>query len=382
MKRSEKLVKDYGLVAGVVSVAVAFLIVVFVLLAEIGCIYPRKIEITVATDDSTKIYDGTELTGGYSITYGKLIDGHKLEAISKSSLVDIGEIENNIEFIVVDSTGADVTNRYKIKYKYGKLSVTARPLSFKADNGEKHYDGTPLECPRGNIVYGSLVKGHTMHVKDYAQYTEVGEYTNTVSIYIIDTAGNDVTEYYDITTTPGKLKVHGIRLNISTGNLTKIYDGQPATNSEWSLTSGKLDAGDELRVVEVLNFDGVGTVDNVIAHVVIDKNGYDVTNKYDIKYQYGKITVTPVSISIITGSTVEKYTGKPIGCNTYSMVSGTLCDGHSLSITGRTRSNVGMTYNDVLSYTVTATMPDGTKKDVSNCYTLTYTSGTITVSPQ
>ncbi len=142
-----------------------------------------------------------------------------------------------------------------------------------------------------------------------------------------------------------------------------------------------LDDGDVITVVDVMEFDGVGTKYNVIRHAVIDKNGKDVTHKYDIKYVYGSISVSPISISIETGSVVEKYTGKPINYNTYSIVSGALCDGHSLSITGKSRTDVGMTYNDVLSYAVTATMPDGTKKDVSNCYTLTYTSGTITVTP-
>ena len=381
MKRSEKLVKDYGLVAGIISVAVAFLIVVFVLLAELGCLYPRKIPITITTKTLNKAYDGTELTGGYLITNGDLAEGHELKIVSQSSLIGVGEVDNTIEFIVTDSTGADVTNRYNIHYKLGKLTVFPRCISLRSCNSEKNYDGTPLECPEYNIVSGSLIDGHTLNIKNYVQCTSVGQYPNDLSFGVVDSLGNDVTKLYDISFKAGTLTVRGIRLNISTGNLTKIYDGQPASNPEWTLKSGKLDDGDVITVVDVMEFDGVGTKDNVIRHAVIDKNGRDVTHKYDIKYVYGSISVSPISISIETGSVVEKYTGKPINYNTYSIVSGALCDGHSLSITGKSRTDVGMTYNDVLSYTVTATMPDGTKKDVSNCYTLTYTSGTITVIP-
>lgn len=379
MKQSDTLVKNSALVASILAVASAFLIVIFVFLAEIGCIIPRQIPLAIVTESAVKDYDGTALTAGFKITRGELIEGHSIEYVSQAQLIEVGRSPNEIEVRVVDRTGADVTNRYNINIKFGSLVVNKRPISIRTGSVKKIYDGTPLECTAYNITRGSVVPEHEIVVKTNASLTSVDTIPNEMTFSVVDGEGDDISDYYDISCQFGTLCVQGMPLFIETNSDNKIYDGVPLQNDEWNLLSGELDKGDSLVVIEKTVFDRVGVVDNVIRFNVVNTSGKDVTDKYNITFKYGTLTVTPKPLSIQMGSISQQYAGTPVYCHEYTMVSGELCEGHTMTVVGTSKSGVGSAFNDMVSYNVTATRSDGTKYDVSSCYKVSYVAGIITV---
>ena len=464
MKLSEKLVKVSASVAGVCAIASAFLLTVFVLLAELGMIHPRQISITVTSETVHEEYCGKAISGGLNITRGALADGHEIQILSQPALTEVGAVENEIAYIITDVTGADVTARYLVTESWGTITVQPRSLGVETVNAKKIYDGTPISGEKTQITWGSLVTGHTLVADHYASLEKVGVVDNTASIRILDavgrdvsgyysvelkcgtltvnprpltiatesakknydgkplknenyqikggslveghkievdhttvldrvgfvdnqiklrildTAGADVTDQYGVKASWGRLEIEGRYVKIVTESADKIYDGTPLSAPLWRITGGSLAAGDKLVLVDATSFDDVGKVDNVIRFAVKNANGEDVTDTYGISYSYGTLSVSPKTLSIQMGSGQKSYDGQPLYAHTYKIIAGSLCPGHTLTVTGKGRTDVGMTENDMVSYSIVATLADGTKKDVSKCYQVTHLAGTLKIT--
>ena len=459
-----QLVKSSGIVAGLLAVASAFLIVVFILLAEFGCIHPRKVDLMLASKDVTSVYSGEMITGGLDILHGDLLPGHEIQVLSQSGLIEVGQIENVIEYKIVDDTGADVTERYNIRQSWGTITVEKRPIVLSSDSASKSCDGTPLSKPTFSVTSGSLIAGHSVSIANPAILLNVGEIRNTMDFYVMDADGRNVTEFYDVVSSYGQLSIRKIELRVVTETASKTYDGSALRNENYRISSGQLREGHELRVVDSpclegvgtmenrlgfcvidaagndvtywydiqqnigslivsarklsiktgsgskaydatplsvdtyevtsgsltvgerivivgqTEFDGVGSADNVIRFVIRDSLGKDITDTYQITYVYGKLNVTPRTVSIEMGSAKKAYDGTPLTCSTYAMLQGSLCSNHVLTVVGRSRTDVGETYNDMISYKIMEMQADGTQKDVSHCYRVSYSSGKLTVT--
>lgn len=466
MKPSEKLVGWPAYVAGALAVACALLLVILIVLAELGAIHPRKIDLVVETDTVTREYDGTPLVGKAEIAYGQLLLGHSVKILSQSSITKVGSVPNTVDLLILDRTGADVTDRYNIRVKEGTLSitkrgvsllslggsrqyngepfqrpeiklymkyslgcnghnievinapsltevdvirneieyritsptgedvtdqyelynqrefleVTRRPIYVKTGTVSKDYNGEPLSCADFTIEKGSLIEGHEMRVVQSTKLTKVGMVDNELTFAVYNAAGDDVTGCYAITQNSGTLTVKGTRLTITTGSASQVYNGKPLTCDTWTLSGGTLRAGHKLSVIKTTSLENAGSTDNVMRFAVTDQSGKDVTEYYEFTYAYGKLNVTPCKITIRTGSAQKVYDGKPLSNNSYEIISGQLCSGHTLTIVGRSRTDVGTSYNDVVSYTIKTKDANGRTVDVSGGYELTYDSGRITVS--
>ena len=378
MKPTEKIAKAAPFVAGIVAIAAAALLVILILLAELGAIFPRRLTLGLVSEDKVKTYDGTPLMGELDVSYGALADGHTIEILAQTSIVAVGEAENEIEFRILDRTGADVTERYDISLKTGTLTVTPAAITVRSNSERKPYDGKPLSDEGFAYTSGKLFDDHSLVVTGSTTLESVGKVPNRMSFAVVDGAGNDVTYLYDIKVIEGTLEITGLPLRIKTGSASKVYDGSPLENVDYQIASGTLVAGHTMSRVGATSFDGVGTVDNVIRFVIKDASGKDVTALYQITYAYGTLSVTPRPLTIKTGSITRKYTGSAVYTDTYEIISGSLCAGHTLKIVGKRRTEVGYSYNDVVSYTITVES-DGKTVDVSHCYKLSYDSGTIQV---
>ena len=379
MKPTEKIAKFAPFVAGIVAVAAAVLLVVLILLAEIGAIVPRLIPLGLESRDRTKTYDGTPLQGSLVITSGALAEGHRIKILSQTTITTVGEAQSEIDFIIVDETGADVTNRYNVSLQTGTLTVKPTPITVQTGSASKAYDGKPLTQPTFTRTAGSLAPGHVLVVAGSTELTGAGIVPNEMSLRVVDEQGKDVSFLYEIDVVPGRLTVTGRPLTIKTGGSNTIYNGTAVSCHEYEVTSGELLAGHRVVADSYTSFEGVGSVNNVIRCRILDASGNDMTNIYNLKYAYGMLTVTPRHISIEMGSISKIYNGQPVYNDTYTIVSGELVGGHVLSVTGNRRTEVGVTPNDMVSYTIIATLPNGQKVDVSSCYKVAYSAGTITV---
>ena len=290
---------------------------------------PVEIELTAAS--KVRRYNGKPLTANdneYDITNnGKFVgeDGLANVTVTGSQTLP-GESASTITGHTLKE-GTKEQN-YAITYQPGKLTVT-KPLDsekhavvVKAQSGEKTYDGTPL------TVSGILVDdvaGDTFTWNDQT-FTVKGltaskEGTNvadsgTVKVQgtakILDAENNDVTEYFKVTKEDGSLTIHKVAIVLTSNNASKVYDGQPLTESGYTITSGAFVGEEGLASVTMKGSQTeVGSSFNTIIGYKLKSN--TLKGNYDIVTHSGTLTVTPVTDEItvtIKGKTlVTKYSG-------------------------------------------------------------------------
>ena len=274
---------------------------------------PVEIELTAAS--KVRRYNGNPLTANdneYDITNGEFVgeDGLANVTVTGSQTLP-GESASTITGHTLKE-GTKAQN-YAITYQPGKLTVT-KPLDsekhavvVKAQSGEKTYDGTPL------TVSGILVDdvaGDTFTWNDQT-FTVKGltaskEGTNvadsgTVKVQgtakIVDAENNDVTEYFKVTTEDGSLTIHKVAIGLTSNNASKVYDGQPLTESGYKITNGAFVGEEGLASVTMKGSQTeVGSSFNTIIGYKLKSNTQK--GNYNIVTHSGTLTVTPVTDQI------------------------------------------------------------------------------------
>ncbi len=158
------------------------------------------------SNDEIKIYDGDVIT---KVTHksGALMEGHRIVATPTAS-PNAGTALNTYEISIYDGE-TDVTDHYKIDKSYGVLVISRRPITVKAKDASKIYDGETLTC--NEIEYDSsyLLAGHNISSFEVeGSQTGYGRSDNVVkSVEITDADGTDVTSNYEINSVTGVLRV-------------------------------------------------------------------------------------------------------------------------------------------------------------------------------
>ena len=300
-------------------------------------ITPRRITITTA--GVTKPYDGSPLTKQeYTITseLGLATGDTIAQKTMTASQTTAGSTDNTISGIkikredgkvVYAENDSTIQNNYAITIVEGKLTVTKRPVTIKAKDAEKTYDGTVLTSAgyypdpknRYEITTGSLVTGDTI---DAATLSYSGSITHagTAQVTILGTEAtikrdeNNVTANYDITYTPGTLTVTQRPLEITAESADKIYDGTALTKNAYKITGNtSLANSEQIASVTVTGTQiAAATSSNVPSGAVI-KNGDndDVTSDYTIKYENGTLTVKKRAITITAENKESSYREEP-----------------------------------------------------------------------
>ena len=186
----------------------------------------KKRPVTITADSASKTYDGTALTKN-SVTASAasgdtgMISSHHVHTWTVSgSQTTAGSSYNTVTAATIyngassthggsgDTT--NVTNNYDITFAKGTLKVTARPITYKASDESKVYNGSTLKASNtATLTSGTLPSGHT------ATFTCAGEIgpdvssgTKTLSgVVIKNGSGVDVSSSFAITKNPGTLKI-------------------------------------------------------------------------------------------------------------------------------------------------------------------------------
>lgn len=165
---------------------------------------------------------------------------------------------------------------------------------------EKIYDGKPMEKWEGEFFYisqGTLKEGHTIHIdyelNDFFITYPHGYIVNVNKVTILDKDGNDVTLQYDITYEYGSVNILKRPITIHTGSCSKHYDGSAAYNNEWWIASGTLLSGHTIYIDIDMSITKIGSVPNVVSSFyILDENGKNVTDYYDVSFVYGTLEVS------------------------------------------------------------------------------------------
>lgn len=277
--------------------------------------------VRIKTVSKVKEYDGEFLSGdeegnNRNVIEG-LIEGHRAELAAGAAyptLIKVGTVSNAAEFRILDRFGNDITRNYSIVYDFGTLEVTKRHVKLKTPSASKEYDGTPLKAKNEDIsvLSGTIFARHHMVISDYS-ITNVWESgKNYASVTVLNDAGTDVTEFYDISYEYGDLTVTGRRITVKTAGATEYYSGAPIVNSSFSVTAGSLLKSFNHRLVasDLASITDVGEKPNAIVFTVL--GGYeDVTGNYIITPDWGtlKVLPRPITVTTITPANPHVYDG-------------------------------------------------------------------------
>lgn len=195
------------------------------------------------------------------------------------------------------------------------------PLTLKAQDASKTYDGEPLTQPGFDAT--GLVNDDTKHdislsMTADSTITDVGDKNNVIDEASVKLGGKALTEYsyYDVTYQPGKLTVNKITektITITAASDSKTYDGQPLTNNDYTFTEGVLVDGDLLTAVVEGSVTNVGDspADNVVTSYKVMRGDVDVTKNYTFAASVnGKLTINPRDVTFTGESDTLSYTGK------------------------------------------------------------------------
>ncbi|MDE5942808.1 MAG: transglutaminase-like domain-containing protein [Clostridia bacterium] len=283
--------------------------------------------ITITTADAEKTYDSEELScHEWEITKGSLVKGQEISVSMSAAITDAGEVENFAEAEISDGEG-DVTSNYSITYEYGTLKVNPIELHFITPTLSKTYDGKPLYSDPDDyrFVGGEPLTDHKLvSVKVVGTITEVGTVENSVEIQVAAANGTDISYNYSAVIDSGTLTVRGFGITVTTASSEKVYDGMPLTNPEWALYEGTpLIEGHKItQVVMPATQTAAGTSLNEITQItIVDENGADVTDNYEINYSIGTLVVLPRPLTIQSGSDSKDYNGTPLTCDKWEFTS-------------------------------------------------------------
>ena len=338
-----------------------------------------KKPVTVTADSVTQTYNGKVLSKG-TFTNTALVSGHVITCSVAGSITDVGSVYNvpiGAKIYTNSYKTTEVTSNYDISYVKGSLSVTARPVTYKADNQSKTYDGSELSASNTatETAGDGLVSGHTATFTCTGSITDKGSTTKTLSSVTIKSGSTDVTSNYSITKNNGLLTISARGTTVIAGSKSKTYDGTAL--SYYNATASHLASGHTLSSYtcsgSITNF---GSVNNVpSAAKITNSSGTDVTSNYTIYYENGILTINKRSTTVTAGSTSKTYDGTALSY--YNALASNLASGHTLDSYTCTGSVTNAT--SVYNVPSNAVIKSGST-DVTDNYSITYNNGTLTIT--
>lgn len=345
--------------------------------------------IVIETADDQKVYDGSPLkNNNWSLASGKIPEGCEIFVEVTGSILNVGTVDNEFSVVIKDASGNDVTSRYPVVKKCGKLTVQKRSLTIKSESESKTYDGIPLTNDGVSFILNpklpELDKNFIFDATVTGSITNIGETPNTIASYkILNMRYEDISSNFEIDVKPGTLKIFPkdeelpTKLKIETGDKAKIYDGKPLTHPSWELVSGELKPGHSLDVTVTGSITSVGTAENEATVVIRDGAGNDVTELYEIQTLFGILEVKKANVTIESSTNEKVYDGAPLTDSGFSVDLGNLLDDFKFDVQVLgSRTEIGESSNTLGSYSVTNKL---TGEDVTKNFNITKKEGTLRV---
>ena len=265
--------------------------------------------------------------------YFDLVTGHALTKQEPASqmkdvLPNGGTCPNTLAFSVWNGT-KEVTSNYVVEVEEGTLKILPREITIKTHAHEWTYDGLLHGCGADDmqctykaedVIVGSLVDGHKLRmthwatVRDYKDNEYFSSKANTISFVVVDENGETVnSDNYKISEEGGPLTIKKRVIEITTETCYFTYDGSAQRDTiAYNKKGYDLIAGHTLVIdaqSSITNVSESGK-DNIIAFLVHDENGKDVSDNYDLQMTYGKLYMNPRVIHVLASSRTAAYNGE------------------------------------------------------------------------
>ncbi|MGN0819170.1 MAG: hypothetical protein ACI4M6_02065, partial [Christensenellaceae bacterium] len=315
----------------------------YVIAYDCGTLEITKRDITVVTPDvSGVVYDGYEHYAQSVLLFEcELGFNDGIEISGYTFIKDVGSVENVMTVKIINNQ-ADKTANYNVAYRYGRIEIIQRNICLKPRDELKIYDGLPLVSGGYNVVEATgcydLAEGDGVSFKTDKQVTDVGLITDNAftEITFFDKNNRDVTANYDVTTRYGSLRVLPRPVTVKTASSNKVYDGTAFDCGEFEFVGEfKPVLNHQARVSSALpqitEFSSGGTANEFT--VGIYDGDSNVTENYEISYEYGTLFIDKRPISIKPVDKYKVYDGTSLTCNECEIVSGSLVLEHFIEIT-------------------------------------------------
>ena len=211
--------------------------------------------------------------------------------------------------ITINTTGNVITVYYTV------------PLTIKAKDASKTYDGQPLTQPdftMEGLVNGDTKENFTLSMTAASTITNAGSTPNVIDTATVKYKGGAIPSYYNVSYEPGTLTVNKASATVTiTGvNETAVYDGKQheANGYNYSFTGkpGQITISLKPNLLAIARRTDVGTT-----YMGLTKDSFTVTSaNYDVTIKAvidGYVTITPVTdkvtVTVTENGAIVTYDG-------------------------------------------------------------------------
>lgn len=404
-----------------------------------GVITVNPRSVTIRTYGATYAYDGNEhsvqeLAKTFEVINSNPVSGHNLSFAATGKITEIGEMPVDVAISIMDDDGNQINPaNYRVYYEdteenpRGKIVVRPRYIYLdSADIQEFYYDGKVHdfnESLMSNVNYerSELETGVSInYIRNMLSATDVNNpHYDEDGNYLYDSYqldnfdikvtqyGKDVSAYYQIDpectyVKNSKMTIKPIELTLTTLSHEKIYDGTILDPSKDEVMKNAYIIQNLIQVPSSENvkvqfdssitnvyrdeFKNVQGIDNSAKLLITNSNGEDTSKNYNIKYEFGKLTIKPREMTLKTYSQEELFTGDTLygidvlnedGEN-YKIIVGDVAPNQELFVTMESKiSNVGTKANSIDKYFV----KDKDGNEVTDNYQITLEEGELKIIP-
>jgi hypothetical protein len=201
----------------------------FEITTSFGTLTMTRQQVSFTSTSKEKVYDGEPLisNGQTDMVVDGMSGDFNIVYSGDNVLETYGTMENRFDITIYDTYGNDVTEYFDIDTNFGTLSITKQKISITTHDREKVYDGEPLIYAGSEALVEGLLENFWIDFGVDNSITIPGTKDNTFVIVVRDTAGADVTDNFDITTSFGTLTVTKQAITITTPDKDQVYDGTP-----------------------------------------------------------------------------------------------------------------------------------------------------------
>lgn len=276
---------------------------------------------------------------------------------------------------ILDADGNDVTGDYIVLSEYQPIEIKACPILIKVESNSYTYDGKPKTFADPKVEIN--IDGVSLKSISYNKsYTNVGTYTLDVSDIDLELEYNDLefTNYQIILEKETTLTITPKDVTVITNDYSKTYDGQ------FYETSYEIEGEYYDNISSVISkVIMVGTWDNEATITFVDSDGNDVSNNYNIKYDYGTVTIKKANLTVKPESVTMEYDGFSHGFTKIDVSLG-LATSDEISIIN---SCEYVDCIDLSTYNYEISIKNNLLNiDTKNCYDISFESSNIKITPR
>ncbi len=252
----------------------------------------NKRPITIETLDFKREYDATSnaYETSYKVKEGNFVNGDILHIFTPYE-EDAGTYSNKGEFYVTSLKNEDVTRNYDITIVPGNYIITPRKATIELFCASKEYNGEWND----NLSYKEtgLVDSHYVTLESDKNYAYAKTYQNhEVKVNIFNNASKEVLKNYELTIKYSNgFTITKRPLSIKTGTDFYAYDGEYKYSLEYEITEGSILSNESIEISTYPMFKNIGTYDNTLKFKISNTELGDVTDCYNITFEYGTITI-------------------------------------------------------------------------------------------